>query len=70
MTYLDYKYRVEFEKDEYDEIDRYCKEKGIKWFTSFDKPSVDFMKQYTQISLRFHSMLITDLDLCEYVKKT
>ena len=29
MTYLDYKYKVEFGKEEYDEIDRYCKEKGI-----------------------------------------
>ena len=29
MTYLEYKYRVEFEKEEYDEIDRYCIEKGI-----------------------------------------
>jgi N-acetylneuraminate synthase len=27
MTYLDYKYRVEFGKKEYDEIDKYCKEK-------------------------------------------
>ena len=28
MTYLDYKYKVEFEKEEYDVIDQYCKEKG------------------------------------------
>ena len=26
MSYLDYKYRVEFEKKEYDYIDKYCKE--------------------------------------------
>ena len=69
MTYLDYKYRVEFEKDEYDEVDRYCKEKGIKWFASvWDKPSVDFMKQYTDIT-KIPSALITDLDLCEYARK-
>ena len=31
MTYLDYKHRVEFGKEEYDEIDRYCKERDIQW---------------------------------------
>ena len=29
MTYLEYKYRVEFEKPEYDIIDAYCKDKGM-----------------------------------------
>ena len=29
MTYIEYKYRMEFGKEEYDEIDKYCKEKGI-----------------------------------------
>ena len=31
MTYLDYKYKVEFGKEEYDEIDQYCKYKNIDW---------------------------------------
>ena len=34
MTYLDYKYKVEFEQDEYDEIDAYCIEKGVEWSAS------------------------------------
>ena len=47
MTYLEYKYKVEFGKEEYDEIDRYCKEKGIGWFASvWDKDSVDFIGWY------------------------
>ena len=29
MSYLEYKYKVEFGKREYDEIDRYCRECGI-----------------------------------------
>jgi len=66
MTYLEYKYRVEFGKKEYDEIDRYCKEKGIGWFASvWDKDSVDFMSNYTNIS-KIPSALITDYDLCRY----
>ena len=34
MTYLDYKYKVEFGKEEYDEIDQYCKENNIAWSAS------------------------------------
>ena len=29
MTYLDYKHKIEFGKLEYDEIDKYCKEKVL-----------------------------------------
>ena len=34
MSYLEYKYRMEFGKKEYDEIDNYCKEKDIAWSAS------------------------------------
>jgi N-acetylneuraminate synthase len=68
MTYLDYKYKVEFGKKEYDEIDRYCKEKEIGWFASvWDKDSVDFMSQYNSIS-KIPSALITDKELVEYAR--
>ena len=30
ITYLDYRYKVEFNEEQYREIDRYCKEKGIR----------------------------------------
>ena len=44
MTYLDYKHRVEFGKQEYDEIDRYCKDKGIAWSASpWDMDSLKFL---------------------------
>ena len=47
ITYLEYKYKVEFEKKEYDEIDRYCKKKNIDWFAScWDTDSVDFINNY------------------------
>jgi len=68
MTYLEYKYKVEFGKEEYDEIDRYCKEKGIGWFASvWDKDSVDFMSQYNNIS-KIPSALITNKELVEYAR--
>jgi N-acetylneuraminate synthase len=69
MSYLDYKYKVEFEKEEYDEIDKYCLEKNIGWFASvWDKPSSEFMKQYTSIT-KIPSALITDIDLCKQARR-
>lgn len=68
MTYLDYKYKVEFGKEEYDEIDRYCKEKGIGWFASvWDTDSVDFMANYGNIT-KIPSALITNKELVEYAR--
>lgn len=47
MTYLDYKKHIEFEKEEYDYIDKYCKEKPIAWSASpWDMPSLEFLLQY------------------------
>ena len=44
ITYLDYKYKVEFEKEEYDIINEYCKSLNIHWFASpWDTDSVDFL---------------------------
>lgn len=69
MTYIDYKHKIEFEKEQYDEIDKYCKQKNISWFASvWDQPSVDFMKNYADIT-KIGSALITNLDLCKYARK-
>ena len=69
MTYLDYKHKIEFGKLEYDEIDKYCKEKGIGWFASvWDSDSVNFMTQYTDIA-KIPSALITDKELPIYARE-
>ena len=47
MTYLEYKKKIEFGKEEYDYIDRYCKEKPIAWTASpWDLPSLEFLLNY------------------------
>jgi N-acetylneuraminate synthase len=47
ITYLEYKKKVEFGKEEYDYIDKYCKEKPIAWSASpWDVPSLEFLLQY------------------------
>lgn len=47
MTYLEYKKRIEFGKDEYDLIDDYCKQKPISWTASpWDLDSLEFILDY------------------------
>lgn len=71
MTYLDYKYKVEFGKNEYDLIDNYSKEKPIDWTTSvWDLDSLDFMQQYDVPFLKIPSALITDDELVIETAKT
>ena len=68
MTYIDYKHKIEFGKKEFDEIFSYCEQKNIGCFASvWDNVSVDFMKQYTDIT-KIPSALITNLELCRYAR--
>ena len=54
ITYLDYKKKIEFGKEEYDEIDSYCGVKGISWSASaWDISSLEFLDQY---NLGFHKI--------------
>lgn len=73
MTYLDYKFKLEFGEKEYLEIDNYCNILGIKWFVSvWDKDSVDFINSIEFKSfdgtLKIPSALIIDIDLCKYTR--
>ncbi len=71
ITYLDYRYKVEFGEAEYREIDRYCKEKGIDWMVSvWDEPSVDFMEQFSTPAYKVPSASLTDHGLLRYLRKT
>ncbi len=71
MTYMDYRYKVEFVKEDYEEIDAYCKEKGIDWFAScWDEPSVDFMEQFSPALYKSASASLTDHGLLKKMKST
>jgi len=59
---------LEFGKEEYDEIDKYCKEKDIYWFASaWDLPSQKFLQQYDLKYNKIASALLTYNDLLEEV---
>ena len=71
MTYMEYRYKVEFGFDEYSEIDAYCKEKGIDWFAScWDEPSVDFIEAFNPTLYKSASASLTDHSLLKKMKST
>jgi N-acetylneuraminate synthase len=71
MTYLDYKYKVEFGKEEYDEIDRYCKENDIEWSASpWDMDSLEFLNQYDMPYIKMPSAHLTNDELLAACRDT
>jgi len=66
----DLKNGLEFGRDEYAEIDRYCNEKGILWFSScWDEGSVDFMEQFDPPCYKIASASLTDDNLLNHHKQ-
>jgi len=71
MTYIDYRYKVEFDKDDYEAIDSHCKEKGIDWLVScWDEEAVDFMEDFDTPFYKMASASLTDYNLISKVKST
>jgi len=69
ITYMDYRYKVEFGLEQYQEIDAFCREQGINWFAScWDEPSVDFIKQFDVPCYKVASAALTDGNLLRYTR--
>ena len=67
-TNREQKQGLEFGKEEYDEIDRYCKEKGIEWFASaWDIESQLFLRQYDLKYNKVASAMLTHRELLETI---
>jgi len=65
----DLKYGLEFGYDEYSEIHRYCKKKGVEWFAScWDEESVDFIEKFNPPCYKIASASITDDNLLKHHK--
>jgi N-acetylneuraminate synthase len=66
----DLKYGLEFGHDEYEEIDRCCKEHGILWFTScWDEGSVDFIDTFDVPCYKIASASLTDDALLRHTRR-
>ena len=71
MSYIDYRFKVEFGEDEYRAIDAKAKEKGIIWFAScWDEESVDFLEQFDPAIDKAASAALTDMSLLKKKKDT
>ncbi|HEY2405610.1 MAG TPA: N-acetylneuraminate synthase family protein [Polyangiaceae bacterium] len=62
---------LEFGADQYQNIDRYCGEKGIAWFAScWDEAAVDFMEQFNPPAYKIASASLTDDHLLRHHRAT
>ncbi len=70
QTNGDLKRGLEFAKEQYDQIDAYCKEKGVLWFAScWDEESVDFISQYNPPAWKIAAACLTDNELLKYTRE-
>jgi N-acetylneuraminate synthase len=71
ISYLDYRYKVEFDLSQYNEIDEYCHELGVDWLaSSWDIPSLEFIEQFNPPAHKVPSALLTDHKLLRAIKET
>lgn len=71
ITYLDYRYKVEFDEAAYNEIDRYAKELDLDWFaSSWDIPSLEFIERFDPPAHKIPSALLTDKELLRAYRAT
>ena len=71
ITYLEYRYKVEFSEEQYAEIDSHCRQRGIPWLVSvWDEPSVDFMEKFDTPAYKIPSASLTDFNLIRKARAT
>ncbi|TDN93148.1 N-acetylneuraminate synthase family protein [Microbacterium sp. BK668] len=71
MSYLDYRRRVEFGRDEYIEISDHALLRGLEWFASpWDAPSVAFLEDLGVVAHKVASASVTDVELLEALRET
>jgi N-acetylneuraminate synthase len=71
ISYLEYRYKVEFGAEEYTEIDRYCKELGMTWFASaWDEEAVNFLEAFSPVCYKIPSASLTDHALLRKLRTT
>jgi len=69
MSYLEYKYKIEFNEEQIKELCEYSKQVGIEFFASvWDVDSARLMAKYTTIG-KLGSASINDLELCKVARE-
>jgi N-acetylneuraminate synthase len=71
MTYLDYRYRVEFDREQYIEIGDYATLRGLDWFASpWDEQAVEFLEDLSVVAHKVASASVTDIAMLEALSRT
>ena len=71
MTYLEYRYRVEFNREQYIEIGDHATMRGLAWFASpWDAPSVAFLEDLNTVAYKIASASVTDIEMLEAIAAT
>ncbi|MBD8078067.1 N-acetylneuraminate synthase family protein [Cellulosimicrobium arenosum] len=71
MSYLDYRYRVEFEREEYEKVAAHAADRGLQWFASpWDVPSVAFLEDLDVPTHKVASASVTDHELLRALADT
>jgi N-acetylneuraminate synthase len=71
MTYLDYRYRVEFDREQYIEIGDYATLQGLSWFASpWDEVAVEFLEDLGVVAHKVASASVTDVPLLQALALT
>lgn len=64
ITYMDYRYKIEFGQDQYAELIAYCRSKAIVLFASaWDVPSLEFCIDMQLPAIKIPSAMLTNHDL-------
>ena len=67
-TTRDEKLHLEFNKSDYDEIDKFCSTQDIEWYaSSWDIESQEFLRQYNLKHNKVSSAMLTNVELLESV---
>jgi N-acetylneuraminate synthase len=67
----DLKYALEFDQEEYEEIDHFCRSVKMPWFASpWDEESVDFLEQFHPPVYKIASACLTDDHLLQHIRAT
>jgi N-acetylneuraminate synthase len=69
-TNRELKVGLEFGREEFREIDRHCRSRGIDWFAScWDEASADFVEEFDPPCYKIASASLTDDGLLEYTRR-
>lgn len=69
ISYMDYRHKIEFGREEFQQIDNYCRAQKIGWFVScWDTDSVEFIKSFNTPCIKVPSASLTDRELLESIR--